>query len=398
MAGALSFLGGYLRIKISGNGNERFLNLCAARQIELWDISFREGAFEAGITLKNFWKLRPIVRKTKIKVAVLEKNGLPFFVPKLRKQWSFIVGMIFAFLFWFVSSFFVWEIKCNGNVQVTRDQLMTFLEIHEVKLGSALAKLNFPYLEKELRRNFPQIVWTSMKRDGTKLIIDIKENELENVQEDHADSERGEEGESGSDIIGSMSGTIVSMIVRKGIPKVRIGDEIVEGQILVEGAVPIFSEDGSIMDAMQVKADADIYLQHTILWEDEIPLEYLQKEYSGRVKTDYFMIIGDQKCEFAFGKPFYKETEIECSACPAILEEFGIPMTFGKKSRSEYLPVRKKLSLEEQKNCVSEKITQFLSTLEEKGVQIIEKNVKIENGSKYIKLHGEFLVTEKLSN
>ena len=396
MAGVIHVIRGNLRIRISGLGSERFLNLCAVREISLWSISFREGCFEASISLRDFRKLRPLVRKTKIKVAVLKKNGLPFLLPGIRKQWSFLTGAILAILFWFVSSFFLWEIRCYGNVQVTRDQLLTFLEEQEVSLGKALSGLNYPYLEKELRRKFPQIIWTSMKQDGTRLIIEVKENELENTDNDTQTQKNSiEEDSSGRDMVSAHDGIIESMIVRKGVPKVKIGDKVTIGQVLVEGIVPVFAEDGTVKEQILVDADADILIRHSLTWEEGFPLEYTEKWYSGRERYDYYVQIGGHMCTFELGGRFYRETMTQTDNCPQMLQKLGIPVNYGKRCRREYLMIRRKMSGEEQKKEISEKIKQFISTLDEKGVQIIEKNVKIENGSKYIKLHGEFMVLEK---
>ena len=50
---------------------------------------------------------------------------------------------------------------------------------------------------------------------------------------------------------------------------------------------------------------------------------------------------------------------------------------------------------EEAKTLLTGQFITFLTSLEEKGVQIIEKNVKIETGSTAWVLRGELLVREK---
>ena len=38
-------------------------------------------------------------------------------------------------------------------------------------------ELNIEELEKEIRRAFPQVTWTSARLSGTKLLIEVKEND-----------------------------------------------------------------------------------------------------------------------------------------------------------------------------------------------------------------------------
>lgn len=51
----LRYTGGYLKVRLTGPASERFLNLCMARGITLWDLSRPEGEalcflFQSGIS------------------------------------------------------------------------------------------------------------------------------------------------------------------------------------------------------------------------------------------------------------------------------------------------------------------------------------------------------------
>ena len=131
----LKYIRGYLRIRVWGFSPERFMNLCSNKGILLWDI-VREGeSYYMYISLKGFWELRPIAKKTGTRVAVLNRYGLPFSLPGLMKRKVFVLGLFLAVAFWILSSFYIWDIEITGNYQITEDVFQDFLEQNQVSIG-----------------------------------------------------------------------------------------------------------------------------------------------------------------------------------------------------------------------------------------------------------------------
>ena len=56
---------------------------------------------------------------------------------------------------------------------------MDFLKTNGIYVGMKREAVNIEELEKEIRRDFPIVTWTSAKIDGTRLEIQIKENEVD---------------------------------------------------------------------------------------------------------------------------------------------------------------------------------------------------------------------------
>ena len=69
----LKYMKGYLRVRVWGFSPERFMNLCSNKGILLWDIVREGDVYYMNITLKGFWELRPIVKKTATRVAILQR-------------------------------------------------------------------------------------------------------------------------------------------------------------------------------------------------------------------------------------------------------------------------------------------------------------------------------------
>lgn len=386
------YLKGYVCIRVTGFSPERFMNLCSNREILLWNISKEQDAYYMCLSIAGFYRLRPIVKKTGTKVAIVKRCGLPFFMSNMCKRKVFILGFLLAAFFWFWTSRYIWAIEIQGNFTITEDIMMDFLDDNQVFIGMKKAELDIESLEKNIRKEFYQVTWTSAKLDGTKLTVEVKENEL---LESEA-MQNQEESDKSSDLVAEKDGIIVSMIVREGVPQVTIGQEVKKGDVLVSGSVPVYNEDGTIRKYRYCKADADIFLEHTMTISEPLDLYYEKKIYTGREKKQYYFNIlgknirfGSKKTPFLSYDSVTKETQLQ------ILSDFYLPITYGKYTFREYYLEEQKYSEEEAKTILNEKYTKFITTLTEKGVQIIGKDVKIETNELKWVLRGNLLVQEK---
>jgi similar to stage IV sporulation protein len=386
----LKYLKGYLRIRVWGFSPERFINLCGNRNILLWDICQEDGIYTMYISLKGFYALRQIVRKTGTRVAILKRYGLPFFVPTLLSRKIFLLGLLVCVGCWIASSFFIWNIDIEGNIQITDDMFHSFLEGQQILVGTKKAGVDLTELEKQIRISFPEVTWTSAKIVGTKLMIDIKENDAPIMPDEEAAAGKGQ------DLITPYQGVVVSMIVRKGVPKVKIGDTVEAGALLVEGRIPVFNDDLTVREYQYVDSDADIVIAHVLSHEETLPYDYVAKDFTGRTKKRIFIRAGNRElrslAEITY--PYYDSVVSENT--PRLFRDLRIPVFWGSYTYREYLNVEHEYSLEEAQYLLAEKMNQFLINLAEKGVQIIEKNVKMDTKAGQWVIGGSFLVQEKV--
>ncbi len=387
MIKAIRYLRGYVRIRVWGTAPERFMNLCSMRDILLWDIVQDGDVSVMNISIQGFRKLRPIVRKTGTRVAILEKNGLPFFMPVLWKRKVFLLGFLLCLCFWIFSSFFIWDIELTGNYRITEDVFLDYLKRQEVTIGMRKQELDINSLEKGIRRQFPEVTWASARLDGTKLLIQIKENETASVLPEPAE-------EGGKDLVAACEGTIVAMIVRSGVPKVSIGDVVTEGTVLVEGKVPVYNEDATVREYQYVVSDADIVIEHGEARQETLPFTYIRKEYTGRTKVRYFLRAGDRELRWDEEQPFLVYDSVIREKTPALFEKLSLPVSAGSITHREYQNVEHIYSRKEAEELLLEKIKDFFASLEEKGVQIIEKDVTIKRGSEAWVLDASLVLRE----
>lgn len=390
MLEVIRYLKGYLEIRVWGFSPERFMNLCSNHGIFLWDVANCGDHYRMKLCLKDFYRLKGITRKTGTRVAITKRYGLPFLSVSMWKRRIFLLGLLGSLGFWIVMSGFIWAIEISGNYYVTEDVLMDFLEQNRIRTGMRKKGIDLELLEENLRTEFPIITWTSTKIDGTKLKIQIKENDV-GIEPGISEQEEG-----GKDLVADRDGLIVNMVTRNGVPVVKVGMEVKKGDILVEGGVPIMGEDGAVVRYDFCAADADVYLQSVYSIEEKQKERYEKKLYTHREKRRFFLLLREKELAFPFLPGSYEQYDvIKEMKQLQIFKNYELPIFWGNETRREYETKEQIYTKEEIKEIFQGKLQKFIATLEEKGVQIIEKNVTINKTSGVWSMKTDFLTVER---
>lgn len=387
----IQYLKGYVIIKVWGFSPERFMNLCSNHRLFLWNIVNFGDYYTMCISIRDFYRLKSITRKTGTRVVIRKRCGLPFFIPKIARRKVFVLGFLGSIVFWMWMSGYIWAIELQGNFYVTGDELMAFMAEQNVKVGMKRGAVNIEELEKSLRREYDLVTWTSARIDGTRLVVQIKENELSETPPE----EPLQEG-AGYDLVAETDGTVVSIITRSGVPLVQDGSEVKAGDILVQGGVPIFNDDTTVRKYQYCVADADIFIRSVYKGKETLPVWYDDKQYSGREKKSAFIeLFGRRFAVKLYRQPYETYDTVEDMRQVKLLDNFYLPIYYGTERVREYTMVTQRYTKAEAKAIFTERTVKIMKTLMEKGVQIIEKNVTIKKDSFHWYLDIHFDIIEK---
>ena len=170
-----------MKIRVEGYSPERLLNLCNAHKILLWGVENQELIYEMYVSVKDYKRMRPLVRKTRTKIILLEKHGLPFFLHKFRKRKMFFIGVLLCVTTIYLLSLFIWNNHFEGNVSQSNGELLAYLDEIGVSHGIRKSEIVCENIETKLRSRYPNILWVSAEMRGTRIIIQIKENTDEDI-------------------------------------------------------------------------------------------------------------------------------------------------------------------------------------------------------------------------
>ena len=284
------FFKGGVQAEITGLGRERFFNIAARRELFVTGIGTdRDGHVLFWTTGEDYKKMKPAARKAGVRLFLRKKYGLPFFLFRNRKRKPLAAGFICFFLLLYGLSFFIWDISFEGNLRFTDQTLLHYMETLPVACGMRKSAVSCEELEESLRNQFAEITWVSAEIKGTRLTVRIKENEamLSPVEPDRTPC----------DLTAEKDGVIERCVVRNGLLKVRAGDPVAAGDLLVAGTIPIYDDSENLVSSHEIRADAEVYARTVYEMEKKLPLTYEVKSRTGRVRRGAFFSI--------FGRTFY---------------------------------------------------------------------------------------------
>ncbi|HJA43832.1 MAG TPA: sporulation protein YqfD [Candidatus Dorea stercoravium] len=372
------YVKGYLLIRVEGYSPERFLNACSHRGIDLWGLRSVGGAYEMYMTVRDFRRIRALSRKTGTKVRVRRRYGLPFFLHRYRKRKMFFAGALLAAVLVYVLSLFIWEIDIRGNSRRTDETLLSFLRSADVHCGMSAGSVDCEEIARDLRAAYSDLVWVSASVQGTKLVIQVKENSHLSAE---LPADEGDEG--GTDLTAREDCTIVSMVTRKGTPLVREGARVKKGDILVSGRVDLKNDAGEVTGYRYCQAQADITGEYQIAYEDTMSREYEVRSYeydrgSIRLQEEFFLQAGDWTLTFGGLKNSYREYEYYVEASRLSLGGIiSLPVFFGKRTAVPCRVSTESYTDGELQRSLSSRFERACQDMEKKGLEITENDVKI---------------------
>ena len=373
---------GYLLIRVTGYGSRRFVNLCRNHGIELWLISYNdsEEMLYCRIFLKDFYKLRPIARKCKVWAVVKERSGFPFVLDMMRQRLSFFVGVgVFIFLLFFLSSR-IWGISVEGQSLHTKESLLKYLDSRDVYGGMAASDVECNTIREDLRHSFEDISWVSVELRGSRILIKLKEAQL--VQEKQED-------ETPASLVAEDAGTVVSIVTSRGTAKVRAGDKVKKNKVLISGIDKITGDNNEFIRKRRVRAEGKVVIESVKKYKDGLPEKYSKKEYTGREKYLYNIIVSGTNVFF-----YNPLNNLETYQKYDIIREGGqlfkelsqrFPVYFWRQCFAEIKYTEANYTDDEAKEFLNERFKYYLEEQEQSGYKIIDARLFVEKaGGRYI--------------
>ena len=240
----IRYIRGYIKIKISGEYKESFINKAMKHGVFLWRLCVLENEITAHINIKDFKYLLKIRRKVNAKIKIEEKHGLPFFMHRYRKRWGFILGaVIFICILQFLS-LYIWSIEVEGNKLVKSNEILSDCQKIGVFEGMRKSKISPKNAAGRLLLLNDKLAWCAFNIEGSVITVNVTETKnMTNGKDNNP-----------SNLIAKEDGIITKIDVNSGNTVVKVGDAVAKGDIIVSGIVESMNSTAFVHSSGSVEA------------------------------------------------------------------------------------------------------------------------------------------------
>lgn len=293
----ISWIKGYVRVQIRGRSGETLLNQCMEQRFLIWDVSvIGDGRYELCLPIQDFFRIRPLLKRTGCRVHVLKRIGMPFFMSRLGKRKIFVGGLIGFVIGLYLLSSLIWEISVVGNESIKETDIVQAagkLGIH--RFGWKFKLQDEDVLSKQMQGLLPGTAWVGVEIRGTHITIKVVEATIPEpkplMNPRH--------------LVAAKNALITEIFAEKGRPLVKPNTYVRKGDVLISGMIGDEENKQVVVAAGKVKG---------IVWYTsgiEIPLTRSYKVYSGESVSKHYLVIGTRALQLSgYGKANYEQTEI----------------------------------------------------------------------------------------
>lgn len=273
----LRFIRGFVDFRVSGRFPERFINLLNRRGLSYWDIFPSKTGFNGKMYARDYRKIRPLAKKSEVKLRLLKKNGLPFVLKKYKNRRGLALGAVLGIALMLFLGQFIWDVKVDGISRIGENEMYTALADCGVKAGAFKAGLDTEAVERKIMLKIPETRWISINAVNNIAQVQIKEK---------APKPKAEIRSYPCNIKAEYDGVITKTVVYSGVSKVMKGSAVVKNQLLVSAVVQTSDDKLSYVHS---SADiyADIFLSKNIKLNKNIEALIPKENYTEKSELNF---------------------------------------------------------------------------------------------------------------
>lgn len=391
---------GYVTVSIDSKISVRFFNICRLKRVKISGIESMTDSDEVSFrtSIKNKEMLVKIAEKIGTDIK-LEECGLNCICRRIRNKLVILGVFLSVCTILYIQNLFIWRIEITGldttgDYAYTNEEISDYLATCNIRTGMLKKDVEKERIESLIKEKYPKVIWISVYTKGTCLYLDMEVARVYNnyggTSANISDVEKN--FMEYCNIVADRDCIIKSIITSNGTPVVSAGDEVSAGDILISGSVSINDDSGDTIRTKQVKASGVIYVYCDVDYDRTYSYSYYSKEPSGETGQYKSIVVGRLRLDMGgepSGKSFEKRQE-QTQVC--FFNKMYLPIYIINNNYSGYNLKETKYTEEELRIIADSDLNYYIDTLQEKGVQIVEKNVKIITVGETLKASGTIRV------
>ena len=371
---------GYVRVRVSGEYPERFLNLCANNGIAVWNVKRRDEILLCSVFARDYKRIRRLRKRSRVRLRIRYRRGIPFVVHRYRYRKGIIVGALIFALFLGLMPKLVWSVEVCGNERVSTAKILSVANQIGIKNGAKISSLDTENMRLDFLIKMPELSWSAINIEGSRVTIDVRERLSPELVED----------KSPCNLVATADGIITKVYVKKGSAAVKVGDAVRKGDVVALGTV----EYGDLSTVL-CHAMGEIYAETNRKITVTVPLTETKLIPTGKSETKrVFQLFGGYLPLYLGSVKFdYTATAEEKS----LRSGDGIlPVSIIEAEFREVKKTTVKLSLADAKNRAKTEL-KLLETEQLKGAKIKGKSITFAETEDAIILTADYVCEENIA-
>ncbi len=271
----LRWLFGYIEFNITGKFPERFINAAAKQGVNLWRLRNNGDMLSAFARTGEYESILTAAQKSKNNIHIVRYYGLPYLIRKYRNRSGLAAGLLVFILFFRIMSGYVWRITIDVPDIINEYELRSTLREYGVYEGAAADSIDVPLIINSISSGDKRISWMTLNIIGSTAEVKVSPNLSEKLPDTKSPD--------ASNMLSSSDGTVTRVHVYNGSAKVKTGDGIHKGQLLVSGVMEYNNGNSVLADS-----SAQVFARTLRKVQIKIPETYdtLQKTECETAKSD----------------------------------------------------------------------------------------------------------------
>ncbi len=311
-----NILFGKITILVEGFFIEKYINICMVRRIGLYNIRRENSSiFLADTTIKEFKKLKSVCKKTKCKMKIVKKTGLPFLLHKYRKRKITILMIVLAIAMIVFANSFIFNIQVINSDDLEYNQmLIDKLKEYNVDKFTCKYFIDNDYIKNQMIIGIEDLSWIELNVKGVTLLVDIHRRDLKpNIVDKNV----------ACNIVATKPGVIEKVVVREGFKAVEIGGVVDVGDILISGIIP-----STLINDRFVHSDGEVFAKVWYSKKVEIPFYEEKITYTGNEEKKYGINFINKKLFFSKLSTNFKEYDTMLNEKRISVDKYVLPIKY----------------------------------------------------------------------
>ena len=310
---AVNYLRGQAVAEVVCAAPERVVNLCAARGIPFWDLTWlTETSFRVTTTLSGVRRLAEVTADIGAQVTVCRRSGAPELWRRCRHRYVLLAAALVLPLLLAVGSAFIWDFEVAGNDTVPTESVLQALERCGVRVGTRGVGLDQDDLRNRVLPLLPDVVYLAVNVKGCTAHVQV----VERVRPPHLYRDSDVQN-----IVAARDGLITRIEALDGVTCAAVGETVQAGQVLLSGVAD------SPRGCRYMRATGRIWARTWYEWTVPVPLETVLKDGTEPVKTRTHtaLDLGRDRIALPAGDSILQGRE----NCDKIIRYRGVQLPFG---------------------------------------------------------------------